>query len=80
MNVTAKDPARALAKGDALVVVDVQNDFCPDGSLPIEQGDRVVPVLNRWIRAAASAHIRVYATRDWHPLGHPTGTSFATTL
>lgn len=71
MNVTATDPTQALAKGDALVVVDVQNDFCPGGSLPIEQGDLVVPVLNRWIVAATSAHIPVYATRDWHPLGHP---------
>ena len=35
---------------DALVLVDVQNDFCPGGALPVPDGDRVVPVLNRLLR------------------------------
>lgn len=42
----------ALKPGDALIVVDVQKDFCPGGALPIENGDAVVPVLNRWIAKA----------------------------
>jgi nicotinamidase/pyrazinamidase len=56
--------------GDALLIVDVQNDFCPGGALPIEEGDRVVPVLNEWIDSAKKKGIPVYASRDWHPLRH----------
>src|SRR5690348_14781636 len=55
---------------DALVIVDVQNDFCPGGALPIEEGDKVVPILNRWIDAAVSQQVSVYASRDWHPADH----------
>lgn len=56
--------------GDALLVVDVQNDFCPGGALAIDEGDAVVPVLNEWIAAAERAEIPVFASRDWHPEGH----------
>jgi len=59
-----------MQAGDALLVVEMQNDFCPGGALPVEEGDRVVPVLNRWIRAARERGIPVYASRDWHPRGH----------
>ncbi|MEX2496295.1 MAG: nicotinamidase [Woeseia sp.] len=59
-----------LRDGDGLIVVDVQKDFCPGGALPIENGDRVVPVLNRWIAAAVDRSLPVYASRDWHPVGH----------
>ena len=59
-----------LEHGDALIVVDVQNDFCPGGALPIEHGDTVVPVINRWIAAAVAKGVPVYASRDWHPPGH----------
>ncbi len=59
-----------LRRGDALLIVDVQNDFCPGGSLAVPEGDRVVPVLNRWIAAAVAAGIPVYASRCWHPRGH----------
>lgn len=64
------DPREALRPGDALIVVDVQIDFCPGGALPIDDGDAVVPVLNRWIEAAAAAHIPIFASRDWHPRHH----------
>jgi nicotinamidase/pyrazinamidase len=64
------DPQRALEQGDALIVVDVQIDFCPGGALPIERGDEVVPVLNRWIAATSHAGVPVYASRDWHPPHH----------
>lgn len=65
------DPATLLRKGDALLVVDVQPDFCPGGALPVEDGDQVVPVLNRWMAAAAERGLVVCASRDWHPPGHP---------
>jgi nicotinamidase/pyrazinamidase len=65
----AMDPKR-LGKGDALVVVDVQNDFCPSGALPVKEGDQVVAVLNRWIEAAREAGAPVIASRDWHPPDH----------
>lgn len=64
-------PAEMLRLGDALLVVDVQNDFCPGGALPIPQGDRVVPVLNAWVAEAEKSGIPTYASRDWHPRGHP---------
>jgi len=59
-----------LRQGDALIIVDVQNDFCPGGALPIEDGDKVVPILNSWIEAAVVSNIPIYASRDWHPVGH----------
>jgi nicotinamidase/pyrazinamidase len=64
------DPRHALLRGDALIVVDVQRDFCPGGALPIERGDEVVPVLNRWIAAALERGVPIYLSRDWHPAGH----------
>jgi nicotinamidase/pyrazinamidase len=64
------DPRYVLRAGDALIVVDVQVDFCPGGALPIEGGDAVVPVLNRWLSAADAAGVPVYLSRDWHPAHH----------
>ena len=64
------NPHDAFRPGDALLIVDVQIDFCPGGALPIDDGDAVVPVLNRWIAAAVDAHVPIYASRDWHPAGH----------
>jgi nicotinamidase/pyrazinamidase len=52
---------------DALIVVDVQNDFCPGGSLAVPDGDVVVPVLNQYMERAIAAHVPVFASRDWHP-------------
>jgi nicotinamidase/pyrazinamidase len=52
---------------DALIVVDVQNDFCPGGALPVSSGDRVVPVINRYIEKFRKAERPIFATRDWHP-------------
>src|SRR3546814_16044970 len=57
---------------DALVVIDVQNDFCPGGALAVTDGDAVVPVINRLI----GAFPHVILTQDWHPAGHR---SFAST-
>ena len=52
---------------DALIVVDVQNDFCPGGSLAVPEGDAVVPVLNEYMSHAADAGVPIFASRDWHP-------------
>jgi nicotinamidase/pyrazinamidase len=59
-----------LSKSDALIVVDVQKDFCPGGSLAVPGGDGVVPVLNRYIEKFSSNSLPVFATRDWHPENH----------
>lgn len=59
-----------ITHNSALIVVDVQNDFCPGGALPVPGGDRVVPVLNRYIRKFVEAELPVYLTRDWHPGAH----------
>ena len=59
-----------LGPGDGLVVVDVQNDFLPGGSLAVPHGDAVVPVLNEYLAAFVRAGLPVFATRDWHPADH----------
>lgn len=51
----------------ALIVVDVQNDFCPGGSLAVAHGDEVVAPLNELIREFLDRAEPVYKTRDWHP-------------
>jgi nicotinamidase/pyrazinamidase len=56
--------------GDALLIVDVQNDFLPGGSLAVPHGDEVVTVLNRYLQIFAMQNLPVYATRDWHPEQH----------
>ena len=63
--------APRLAPYDAILIVDVQVDFCPGGALPIPDGDAVVPVVNHWIEAAERAGSPIYLSRDWHPDGHP---------
>lgn len=50
----------------ALLIVDVQNDFCPGGALEVPEGDEVVPVINNLI----GAFDHVLQTQDWHPAGH----------
>lgn len=60
----------AFQKGDAMIVVDVQNDFLPGGNLAVPEGDRVVPVLNRYLDTFAARALPIYATRDWHPGNH----------
>lgn len=59
-----------LRPSDALLVVDVQRDFCRGGASPVPGADDVVPVLNEWIRSARAAGIPVVAARDWHPADH----------
>src|SRR5690606_9165177 len=51
---------------EALIVIDVQNDFCPGGALAVEYGHEVVPVINMLIERFE----HVVLTQDWHPAGH----------
>ncbi len=51
----------------ALMVVDVQNDFFPGGALGIKGGDRIIPVINKYIKKFAAKRLPIFATRDWHP-------------
>jgi len=53
-------------KSDVLVVVDVQNDFCQRGALPVPHGDEIVPIINR----LAASFDQVVLTQDWHPARH----------
>lgn len=55
---------------DALIIVDVQNDFCPGGALPVPEGDEVVQPLNFFIRMFESAGGLIFYTYDWHPEDH----------
>jgi nicotinamidase/pyrazinamidase len=61
-----------ILPSDALIVIDIQNDFCPGGALAVADGDGVIPVIQRI--APLFAHILL--TQDWHPAGH---SSFANT-
>lgn len=59
-----------LRTGDALLIVDVQNDFLPGGALAVADGNLVLASLNAWIVAFRRASLPIFATRDWHPLAH----------
>ena len=64
--------AQAYDERTALLVVDVQNDFTdPSGSLPVREGDDVVPVANAEIEAATAAGAFVVYSQDWHPASTP---------
>ena len=56
---------------EVLLIIDVQNDFCPGGALAVPEGDTIVPAINR----LAHSFAHVILTQDWHPAGHA---SFAT--
>lgn len=53
-------------KTDALIIVDVQNDFCPGGALAVPESDKIVPVINQLI----PKFDKIYTTQDWHPADH----------
>jgi nicotinamidase/pyrazinamidase len=67
---TARTAAIELQDGDALIIVDVQNDFLPGGALAVPHGDEVVPALNRYIDLFLTKGLPIIATRDWHPVNH----------
>lgn len=59
-----------LVAGDGLILVDVQNDFLPGGSLPVPNGDEIIPALNRYVALFHAHGLPIFATRDWHPSDH----------
>ncbi len=59
-----------LDRSCALVIVDIQNDFMPTGTLPVPDADKIVPVLNKYIDMFVSNKLHIFATRDWHPPNH----------
>ena len=58
------------AKKTLLLIIDVQNDFCPGGALAVNDGDSVIAPLNALSRVLAENGGRIAATQDWHPAGH----------
>src|SRR6185295_8128806 len=57
---------RSQLQDAALILVDIQNDFCPGGALAVNEGDRIIPIVNRLI----SMFPLVISTQDWHPADH----------
>ncbi len=53
---------------DALLLVDIQNDFTPGGALAVPEGDRIVPIANWYARLFERRDLPVFASRDWHPV------------
>jgi len=51
-----------------LLIVDVQNDFCPGGALGVPEGHKIVPMINKYVRIFSKNKLPIFATRDWHPL------------
>ncbi|HEV8361358.1 MAG TPA: isochorismatase family protein [Candidatus Thermoplasmatota archaeon] len=60
----------AVTQRSALLLVDVQRDFCPGGALPVELGDKVAHALNEYVELFQARHLPVIASRDWHPANH----------
>ncbi len=54
----------------ALIVIDVQNDFCPGGALAVKDADKIIPPLNALVDAFTASNLPVCFTRDWHPPDH----------
>ncbi|MEY3201855.1 MAG: Nicotine deamidase [Pseudomonadota bacterium] len=63
-------PQLEFVPHDALLVVDMQNDFFEDGALPVKGARAIVPKVNRYLSFFAQAQLQVFATRCWHPPGH----------
>jgi len=55
-----------MKKNSALIIIDLQNDFCPGGALAVPEGDEIIPVVNK----LSGKFKRVIATQDWHPTDH----------
>ena len=59
-----------IGQGDALIVVDMQEDFMPWGALPVPDADKIIDLINRYITAFKDRGALIVATRDWHPPDH----------
>ncbi len=55
---------------DALLITDIQIDFLPGGALPVENGDRILPIIRDYIKIFESRKAHIIASRDWHPSNH----------
>ena len=62
--------ATQLHAGDALIVVDLQNDFLPGGALPVADGNAIVPIVNRLVERFCAHRLPIIFSRDWHPSKH----------
>jgi len=51
----------------ALLVVDIQNDFCPGGALGVREGDQIIPTVNKYVALFLRHQLPVFVSRDWHP-------------
>jgi nicotinamidase/pyrazinamidase len=63
-------PQITLTSRDALILVDVQEDFLEGGGLPVPGGRQIIPILNAYITCFTRAQLPIFATRDWHPPRH----------
>lgn len=59
-----------ITRADALVVVDMQNDFMPGGALAVSEGDTIIAGVNQMMQFFGGADLPVVMTQDWHPMGH----------
>jgi nicotinamidase/pyrazinamidase len=59
-----------LKRNDALLVVDMQNDFMPDGALPVKEGDTIIKGINKTMNTFHRSGLTVVLTQDWHPANH----------
>jgi len=59
-----------ITSKDALIVIDIQNDFVPGGNLPVNKGDEIIYGVNKIIKLFKNKNARVVLTQDWHPPGH----------
>lgn len=67
------DKARSelsLKNGDVLILIDIQNDYLPGGSLAVPQSDEIIPVINAYIERFVDHGLTIVAARDWHPHDH----------
>ena len=60
----------SLTPSDALLLIDVQNDFLPGGALGVSGGDEIIPTLLNYTRVFESHRLPIFLTRDWHPPNH----------
>jgi len=59
-----------ISKEDALIIVDIQNDFMPGGALPVEDGDQILSGINQVVRIFHENRVSIILTQDWHPNSH----------
>lgn len=65
-----------LSQHDALIVVDIQNDFLEGGALAVQGGNAIIPVVNAYIAEFSRRQLPVFLTRDWHPADHRSFTEY----